>query len=289
MAEQGDEHGSPDTEQARPPPAPVQIGAAAPGIPSRGRGRVVLPGHGESNADLLAEPPQGLTLERQAEAALVRDLREDGFCGPRWDRFAEVLAEYGVSIIGAWTLTHSIFGHCRRAGIRGCPYPPTYSRPWTKDEADEIALEVVATGIRQFRDAVLIPSRWSPSGRASLKTFFITQCLFAFPNVYRRWLRETKPLPLILHDVLPDVVDLSRNGDPAHQALIRSEFEEVVANTKNPTHRMMLGLRAIGFTNAEIAEIIETTEKAVECALYRHRRRVRASALKTPLDSEETA
>jgi hypothetical protein len=135
-------------------------------------------------------------LERlAADRELVARLARQGFRGPEWDRFADVLARYGYQVIRVWILTMKVFPQLRARGLAGGLHPPDDGRRWGSEEADELALETVATAIVKFRQNVLLPGRWTPERGASLKTFFVGQCLIRFANVYRRWLHETRPDP----------------------------------------------------------------------------------------------
>jgi hypothetical protein len=58
------------------------------------------------------------------------------------------------------------------------------------DDALELSCETVAEAIRCFRERVLIPGKWDPTRKASLRTFFVGQCILQFPNIYRRWNTE---------------------------------------------------------------------------------------------------
>jgi hypothetical protein len=90
-----------------------------------------------------------------ADRDLVARLARQGFRGPEWDLFAEVLARYGYQVIRVWILTMKIFPQLRAKGLGGLR-PPTDGRRWTSEEADELALETVGTAIAKFRQNVLL-------------------------------------------------------------------------------------------------------------------------------------
>ena len=123
------------------------------------------------------------------DAEVLAEIRADGFEGPRYEEFATELVRYGVAVIRAWTYRGMIFDQCARRTGAALPRLPT-EQEITGDDANELALETVATAHQHFRDDVLVPGVWDPRRGASIKTFFIGQCLFRFPNVYRRWYGE---------------------------------------------------------------------------------------------------
>jgi DNA-directed RNA polymerase specialized sigma24 family protein len=106
---------------------------------------------------------------------------------------------------------------------------------------------------------------------------FLNQCIYQFPNVYKRWLREAGPLSIIELDDSTEVVDTSPEGDPASLVMLREEVIEALGNiVKNDRDRATLQLLAEGYSNAEIAEMLNATTKAIESALYRHRDHLRS-------------
>jgi DNA-directed RNA polymerase specialized sigma24 family protein len=208
-----------------------------------------------------------------ADQDLLTALQLHGLQGPTWDRFAEVLARYGYQVIRAWVWTRQIFPHCARRGF-GLPQPAHLR--WTKEQANEVALETVAKAIRAFRGYVLREGRWSPTRGATLRTYFVGQCLLQFPNVYRRWLSELEldfqEVPAL--DELEDPLDQSEYGDPAGRVVMRDAVARGLALVNNDRTRVVLQLRAGGYSEPEIADLMGTTVKAIELLLYRHRQRL---------------
>jgi DNA-directed RNA polymerase specialized sigma24 family protein len=215
-----------------------------------------------------------------ADRDLVARLARQGFRGPEWDLFADVLARYGYQVIRVWILTMKIFPQLRAKGLGGLR-PPTDGRRWTSEEADELALETVGTAIAKFRQNVLLADRWMPERGASLKTFFIGQCLIRFANVYRRWLHETEPSPWAGEPILAlDDDDQPRetaeHGDPAAVVISHLETVRHLAQAADPRTRFVLEQVMNGYSHAEVAGLLGITAKAVEGILYRHRRRLKA-------------
>ncbi|SBT40347.1 RNA polymerase sigma factor [Micromonospora narathiwatensis] len=212
--------------------------------------------------------------ERLAEDAdLVAWLRRYNFTGRDYDLFATELARYGYAVMVAWIRQGAIFGKCRERGA-GLPEPPlgALSRP---DVAEELANETVAKALRSFRDTVLIPGRWNADRGASLKTFFIGQCLIRFPNIYRAWLNNE-----VHHDVLVDeltLFDRPASGgppaDPAQLAVLRQEVDVLLTGAP-PRTRTMLTLILAGYTQADVASLLGLTENAVQKALSYYRTRL---------------
>lgn len=212
--------------------------------------------------------------ERLAEDAdLVDWLSSAGFAGPDYDRFAFELARYGYAVTVAWIRQGAIFGKCRERGA-GLPEPP----PGALNQlhvAEGLANETVARALRSFRETVLIPGRWDPDRGASIKTFFIGQCLFRFPNIYRSWLKAEVYTDHLVDDLT--ILDRPVSGgpptDPADLAVIRQEVDILLADAPNRT-KTMLVLLAAGWTQADIAALLGLTENAVQHAVRYYRNRL---------------
>jgi DNA-directed RNA polymerase specialized sigma24 family protein len=213
---------------------------------------------------------------RQADEQLVAGLRRHEFSGPEWDRFSEDLATYGLSVLQVWIQKGEIFRICRSKNLGSGGGPPPQGRSLTATEARELACETVANGIIQFRK-VLIRDGWSSAGGASLKTFFIGQCLMQFGNVYRRWRKEELSPPWMWIVTLAEdqrQLDRTEYGDPEAAALNRLHVD-LLLSLASDRERTVLELLAEGWSYRQIGEVLEVTTKAVEDLVYRFRRKVR--------------
>lgn len=133
------------------------------------------------------------------DAELVMWLALNGFQGRDYDEFANELAKYGLGVMVAWIRKGVIFGKCRDRGIVGLPEPPTGALT-APDIAEELAYETVARALAYFRSRVLMTGKWNPAKGASLKTYFIGQCLFQFRDVYRAWRQQEFATALLVDD-----------------------------------------------------------------------------------------
>lgn len=160
--------------------------------------------------------------------------------------------------------------------LRGLPAPPIGALD-ELDVARELAYETVTNALCYFRDKVLMGRRWDPARGATIKTYFIGQCLFQFANVYRAWLKHEAPLAAVLVD---DVALLDRPQgrtpltDPAELAAIRAEidarFNAVPEKSREKVCTVMV-LTAADWTQEEIAAYMGVTVKVVERTLAYYR------------------
>jgi DNA-directed RNA polymerase specialized sigma24 family protein len=213
-------------------------------------------------------------VSRTADEALVQALRAANFQGRAWERFAQETARYALPIIKSWIASMQIFKKCAEKNVP-CPGPVHNIQSLREDDASWMADEIIARALNKFRDKVLRPGGWSPEGGSSLNTMFITQCLFQFPNVYRHWLVESKSIPV--HDLEElEFVPAGPEGDPAGLVMVREEIDHALWHyVKDPRIAEILILRAWQYTMKEIAEMLGTTEKALDGVLQRRWRKVR--------------
>ncbi|MGH2657485.1 MAG: hypothetical protein ACRDIZ_12445 [Actinomycetota bacterium] len=95
---------------------------------------------------------------------------------------------YAYQVLLAWILTGEVFGKCLAQGLRGLGAgdQPRMQR----QDAEELAYDVVGQAVVAFRDRVLKPGRWAAEAGATLKTFFVGQVLIQFIPIYKSWLRR---------------------------------------------------------------------------------------------------
>jgi DNA-directed RNA polymerase specialized sigma24 family protein len=219
----------------------------------------------DEQARLAAE-----SLERrQADLELRDELARAGFRGPGWDRYAWELARYGYAVMMAWLETGEIFTQCAAKGCNlGSPTPE-----WTIDDQVGLVNETVAWAVHSFRQHALIEGKWTPKGGATLKTYFIGACIFAFPNAYRKWLTDRATLQQ-LASFEYDVVDRSSPlQDPGEMAVTWLHIQEGFNNIPDHRTKCAVLLQEMGYTYTEIGEILQISSRAVDGLIRRQHER----------------
>jgi DNA-directed RNA polymerase specialized sigma24 family protein len=151
---------------------------------------------------------------------------------------------------------------------------PELGRDFTGDEIDELTGETISKALFHFRRDVLLKQKWDYRKGATLRTFFVGQCLIRFANIYRRWWSgETRNR----HDLTDDHDSLADFGARAVaadvQAIDRTIINDALATVKDARVKMAMLRRSQGRTHAEIAIELEVTKKAVERMLANERAR----------------
>lgn len=242
----------------------------APGVP------VELELSGSVDESWLAEHDDVMTdyLRRlEADRSIVDELRAAGFQGIHYDYFATELTKYALAVMTAWIVTAQIFPKMRARGMGGLPEPLGHELR-NQDEAESLAGETIAESLRNFRQYVLIPGRWNPERGASIRTYFIGQCLLRFANIYRAWHRNTyERAEWGYRDEVGEADAGSSAGDVERDAIANLRSTEFLSRVKQPRTREIFVRSAAGWTHEEIAELLGITPKAVEMSIRNERNR----------------
>lgn len=206
---------------------------------------------------------------RAADGRLRAELARNDFSGPGYTYFAEELAAYGFAVCRAWLVTGEMFVQCGRRGYAIGSGPER----WGEHDVDGLVGETVTQALRQFRAKGLRGGGWREDGGASLKTYFITGCVYAFLNAYRAWRteRERWSSESTFEPADVELFDHPGDHDVASHALTRIEAAEA-CSTKSHYQQQLLTLRGLGYSHTEIAELLDRAPSAIERAFHRMRR-----------------
>ena len=216
--------------------------------------------------DHSAELPHDTQKDRRLRDALLGEQCK----GPIWSSFVHELARYGHAVMMAWLISGEIFHQCKR---HDCwpGEPPPY---WEHDDLVSLSGDTVAKAIVDFRDRAVLKGEWRPESGASLKTYFITGCVYAFPNHYRKWRTEhdrRRRFAARTVDV-DSIAELpSGDDDPAEVVVKRLRVQAGLDSIKHPVAHKSIILQEMGYTLGEIAELLGVTRNVVKSALERHR------------------
>lgn len=224
--------------------------------------------------DELDDNPEirDLAARLSADNELLLTLQLESFAGPAWEIFvADVLVPYGLAVLTSWIRTGTIFSRLRERRLRGVKVPEGL-RGRLVDAARELASDAVSEGVIGFRDHVLKPAKWTAAGGATLRTYFIGQCLIRFVDVARAWVRDEVRIQLPL-SILDKRADPS--ADPERRAVSRDQLARAMATVDDPVAWRVAQLTADGTPQDEIASILGlSSQRAVEGRLYRLRARL---------------
>ncbi|MEV4283516.1 hypothetical protein [Actinoplanes xinjiangensis] len=147
-------------------------------------------------------------------------------------------------------------------------------------ERDSLAIDVISRALPAFEKNAIRERKWSPTGGACLRTWFIGTCALNFSRAYLRWSaqRTDRLVQMSLRGRVPDTPQdlddpISQMPDPADIALDRATLSALLARTQ-PETRYILGRITQGATYREIADELRWSVGAVTQRVYRLRMRV---------------
>ena len=231
--------------------------------------RVAVPAAWLDQFDDLAAARHLRALE--ADKDRLNRLMWSGYQGRAWDDAVDWLCLYGVAVLQVWIRRGQLNAKLRARGLGTLPHTTHYRDP---AEAASLAHETVARAIIAFRDTVLIPGRWNPDKGASLRTYFVGQCLMQVRNPYRRGVPQ---LEVQVEAQERADVDTWLTEDPAHVAAIRDEVSRALDQITDPVLRNMVVLVAADLPYREVGRILGVSEDSVRKRLYRLHQRIGAA------------
>ena len=205
----------------------------------------------------------------QGDVDLVTSLALAKYEGDLYDYFANELAKYGYAVLKSWIAKKFIFERCKQKGFGLY----VLERDFTQQEIEGLANYTVAMALKYFREKVLMKRRWDPTKGASLRTFFIGQCIFQFPNIYRDFLDDLDAD--WLHGFTDDVVEMDFHTEhtaPVDRRVVAAMVSsQAMAGITDPRVRKAMFMTADGYTQPDIARVLGVSTKTVERMLARAR------------------
>ena len=184
------------------------------------------------------------------------------------------LAKYAFDVLCSWMGTGKIYAECAR---KGRPIE-RLGRPFPDEEAEGLAADTVAEALSYFRTEVLMKNGWDSTRGATLRTYFIGQCILRFVNIYRLWLARQEPW-----SVASDRVEVLRSAGmtpgPERHVVPGLMAEHALSAITSPRVRKAMLMTADGWPQADIARELGVTEKAVERLLAYARTQLRAKGI----------
>ncbi|MEF2530026.1 hypothetical protein [Streptomyces sp. CS62] len=218
---------------------------------------------------------QGNPEKLKADRALYERLQQGGFAGLEMDLLREDLWLYGWKCLRAWMKDGTIIEKC---GERGIAVPAR----WHEVEAltrrgdlrDEIAHNAVEYAVKTFTEEYLPEGRWDPDKNATMRTYFIGTCMFAFRDFFKNWFYSYRRSlfsaanPLVAADLYAPY------GTYEDTTVLQQTIQRILENA-GPEARAICGcIWETKMTQKEIGDELGMTSRAVEG----HMRRLRARA-----------
>lgn len=185
-------------------------------------------------------------------------------------------------MIGGWAAKGALLRECRKKNVKGLPADgKIFTENIDRAEREDLTVDIVSDGIIYFTAKSMRGGGWKPTGRATMKTYFIGACLFAAAKplkelvqkidedrrrveyeqiVAKHYLDNEEPVDLLLSP-----------GDLANDVVRRLQGEELMRRL-SPEEQKIIRLKGEGYTYKEIGRATGSTTKGVESRMQRIRR-----------------
>ncbi|MGW6890387.1 hypothetical protein ACWGKK_36535 [Streptomyces chartreusis] len=218
---------------------------------------------------------------RTADERLLAMLAQDGFTGPRYDRFVEELVRYGISVLRAWMHSGYIFKLVAERGYGLKPHERELEELASNSELrEELAYMTLALALPRFRRRAFVDGGWSFAGGASVTTYFMGACAYDFPNEFRKYRAAEERQRRALQQqeqYQPRVSSLSVADEVLGNLRVLDDLNTI----DDVRTRAAVALTLDGYTQAEIRHLLNAeTERAVEGLIYRWRNKSKRQLVK---------
>ncbi|HEX4226577.1 MAG TPA: sigma factor-like helix-turn-helix DNA-binding protein [Pseudonocardiaceae bacterium] len=220
----------------------------------------------------LVQQETGISDELASDAQLIEFYRNLNFHGREWDDFVSDLHFYGITRISALLASGAIFSKASKLTRRKIWH--TGGRIQDRDR-QELVSDSVEAALRAFTAKGIQDGGWSPSGGASLNTYFINACVISFTDVYKAWRKaQLNHLPEValagFDEVEARAVAATYGPNDADLELLNTAMDRMAKDEIDIFTDI-----AQGYTYEEIAAKLGKSERAIEGRIYRVRQKLR--------------
>jgi DNA-directed RNA polymerase specialized sigma24 family protein len=179
----------------------------------------------------------------------------------------DVLVEFGLRQISGWCVTGKIFERCARNARLLEPVQIDW------ELAESLAQETVAKALQNLRKGSLRTIAWRKTHGQLMKSAMTMQCLYFFPNIYRRELRHIQKRRR--YDLFPAEFDSEVSGQYQVERIVESSeaLSEVLFSVRDSMTSTILLAKGLGLSYQEIAEKLDLSESAVKNRIHHFRKR----------------
>ncbi|MFD8992248.1 hypothetical protein ACFVZ4_29905 [Streptomyces goshikiensis] len=235
------------------------------------------------------EPPKRGNPEKlEADRALYARLQQRGFTGSEMDLLREDLWLYGWKCLSAWTKDGTIIEKC---GERDIIVPSRWFEVETLrrrgDLRDEVVHTAVEHAVRTFTEGYLRDGRWNPDKGATMRTYFLGTCMYAFRDAFRDWSGRYRRNLFSAADPLVQAELYSLYGFGSHEdtTVFQETIKRIMENA-GPEVRAICGcIWETKMTHKEIGDELGLSSRAVEGHMRRLRGRVKIMVAKGEIEA----
>lgn len=204
------------------------------------------------------------------DALIYEQLCDEGFSGAEWRNISRLLAVQALPTVRSWIGKRKIFELTAEKGMELHPDFHHIELLRQPELRDELAHMTVATALKRLQNSWRKGGGWRPYQGASITTWFIGSCIFAFASEFGRFRTEHRPGPgKLVHLDDPEVAadnvlaTATCHADFREREIVEEQVQAVLAHL-DPTDQAIVRAKIWHDTNKEIAERSGISEKTVE-------------------------
>jgi DNA-directed RNA polymerase specialized sigma24 family protein len=218
---------------------------------------------------------QGNPEKLEADRALYERLQRSDFTGWEMDLLREDLWLYGWKCLRAWMKDGTIIAKCGERGIVvPARWPEVETLTRRGDLRDEVAHDSVERAVRTFTEEYLPSGRWDPGKGATMRTYFIRTCMYAFRDAFKDWSYSYRRNLFASAEPLVGAELYAPYGSYEDTTVFQETIQRILENA-GPEARAICGyIWETKTSQKEIGDGLGMTSRAVEG----HMRRLRARA-----------
>ncbi|WP_399554284.1 hypothetical protein [Streptomyces anulatus] len=214
-------------------------------------------------------------LERlEADRALYARLRQSNFTGWEMDLLRDDLWVYGWKCLRAWMKDGTIIAKCGEKDIVvPARWPEVETLTRRGDLRDEVAHNAVERAVMTFTKEYLPGGIWDPDKNATMRTYFIKTCMYAFRDAYKNWSYRYRRNLFSAANPLVEA-DLYAPYGAYEDTTVRQDTIQRILVNAGPEVRAICGcIWETKMTHKEIGDELGMTSRKVEGHMYRLRGR----------------
>lgn len=239
----------------------------------------------EDDDDALVIDPLDHDERRRRQLEHYDRAKAEGFGGPWFEALATSVVHYAMGIVDGWIVSGLIWSKVRWPVKR----TPTEQRLLECDQLTRMELinKVALKALDNWVKAELAGRGWDRDGGASLNSWFVTGCMYAFPNEFSKWQTQQRwrenedaasDIGVEDFDIEDEQVAECRRArktleTPEWRTELNHDLELALSMLDNEEERAIVKLKALGYPIAEIAEVVGKPPMEIKNFLKRLKRR----------------
>jgi RNA polymerase sigma factor (sigma-70 family) len=206
----------------------------------------------------------------RSEQELLERLRAADFDGPLARHLEADLWRYGWNCLRKWMKDGTIVARCHTRDVRLKYFDQEVTELQRSAELrEELAAAALAEAVMYFMDYSLKRGYWKPHKGASMRTYFINDCLYKFRDAFNAWARPRRRQMEALADTILDLGRAQANFE--EQAELRDAVRRVLQRSPAEAAAIVALLYCGPCTQKEIGAQLNLSVRSVEGYLRRMR------------------